>query len=265
MMRRIIVLMVALVAALSSVAAVSAFEAHVINVTAHVENALTVETAEVAFGTVFPEEWFIRHRDISLSESFQGQNRVQNVDIKVYAECKWNPATNSYYKWLGEALWLDWNGAAYTLVGPIGDGDGDCDEPAGGAPEVKNTGFGGTLSTNPNNGPLSAQMSIGLDTPVFLPYYNEWTDVCDKPRPNSFGPSVPGKFSDPSSGTMDPIVIPGNDGPDGIPGTPDDVPPIIIPVECQAPTWLIPTTDDRNVPAGVDLGLDLKIQVTAIY
>ena len=39
-----------------SAAMFAAFEAHVINVTAKIENALAVNTTPIEFGTVFPEE-----------------------------------------------------------------------------------------------------------------------------------------------------------------------------------------------------------------
>ena len=86
---KILTLLAMVVALASSVAAVSAFEAHTINVTAHVENALGVSglTSE-DFGTTFPEEWRGTSRDISLSSSFQNQERRDQVSYTVYAECK---------------------------------------------------------------------------------------------------------------------------------------------------------------------------------
>ncbi len=55
-MKKILLGLSALVMVLSGVAMVSAYEAHLINVTAHVENALEVDTTPIDFGTVFPEE-----------------------------------------------------------------------------------------------------------------------------------------------------------------------------------------------------------------
>ncbi len=65
----------------------AAFEAHVINVTATIENALTVPTTKILFGTVFPQEQIDKHLNISLSESFLNQqpdpNRVDTVNYMI--------------------------------------------------------------------------------------------------------------------------------------------------------------------------------------
>lgn len=59
----------------------AAWEAHVVNVTATIENALTVpiETEGLQFGTVFPQEKLDKTFDISLSNSFSQQSRVNEV------------------------------------------------------------------------------------------------------------------------------------------------------------------------------------------
>ena len=59
MKKNIILSFIALVAVVAGVAGMAAFEAHVINVTAHIENALKVVPAggELTFGTVFPQEY----------------------------------------------------------------------------------------------------------------------------------------------------------------------------------------------------------------
>ena len=69
----------------------AAFEAHVINVTAHIENALNVQRDEIPFGTVFPEEHlFSEPFDISLSHSFLEQKRLDDVTyvIKQKPKCE---------------------------------------------------------------------------------------------------------------------------------------------------------------------------------
>ena len=58
----------------------AAFEAHVINVTATIENALSVPTESISFGTVFPQEHLNKALDISLSSSFLAEGRVDDVD-----------------------------------------------------------------------------------------------------------------------------------------------------------------------------------------
>ncbi|TSC69304.1 MAG: hypothetical protein G01um101466_92 [Parcubacteria group bacterium Gr01-1014_66] len=59
----------------------AAFEAHVINVTAKIENALNVHPEALEFGTVFPQEHLDSSFFISFSQSFsaQDQRRVSTV------------------------------------------------------------------------------------------------------------------------------------------------------------------------------------------
>ena len=79
-----------------SAAMFAAFEAHVVNVTAHIENALAVSPQEIKFGTVFPQEYLEKDFEIKLSDSFMeayGSNdqRVQFVDYKIVSKPKcWN-------------------------------------------------------------------------------------------------------------------------------------------------------------------------------
>jgi len=74
-----------------SAAMFAAFEAHVINVTAHIENALYVHPDELEFGTVFPQEYVTKDFDIQTSESFQGESDALAVSyvIKQKPKC-WN-------------------------------------------------------------------------------------------------------------------------------------------------------------------------------
>ena len=59
-MKKVVLGLAALVLIVSGVAAVSAYEAHIINVKAKVENALTVGVSRLNYGTVFPEEFLLR-------------------------------------------------------------------------------------------------------------------------------------------------------------------------------------------------------------
>src|SRR3989338_2228720 len=61
-------------------AAFSAFEAHVINVTARIENALSVPTEPIDFGTVFPQEELDATFPVVLSQSFLDEDRVDDVE-----------------------------------------------------------------------------------------------------------------------------------------------------------------------------------------
>ncbi len=83
-------------AVLAGVAAFSAFEAHIINVTAHIENALSVSPKEINFGTVFPQEYVESNFTVNLSESFMGTDRVDDVSysIKRKPKCKANDLQN---------------------------------------------------------------------------------------------------------------------------------------------------------------------------
>ena len=76
---------------IAGVATFAAFEAHVINVTAHIENALTVspDSMGVEFGTVFPQEYFDDQTiTIGLSDSFVAQDRVNEVNYKIVQKPK---------------------------------------------------------------------------------------------------------------------------------------------------------------------------------
>ncbi len=55
-MKKVLLVLGTLLVSISGVAMVSAYEAHIINVTAHVENAMSVNKDDIDFGTVFPQE-----------------------------------------------------------------------------------------------------------------------------------------------------------------------------------------------------------------
>lgn len=61
----------------------AAFEAHVINVKAHIENALQVSPKEIDFGVVFPQEELKADFTVGLSESFMAQDRVNDVHYRL--------------------------------------------------------------------------------------------------------------------------------------------------------------------------------------
>src|SRR3990167_1021397 len=68
---------------IAGAAAFSAFEAHIVNVTARIENALSVSEGPLEFGTVFPQEYLTRDIQVELSDSFQGENRVDDVEYVI--------------------------------------------------------------------------------------------------------------------------------------------------------------------------------------
>jgi hypothetical protein len=79
----------ALVLIVSGLTAVAAYEGHVVDVKAHVENAIAVNTNDFDFGTAFPQQ--LREGDIyvGVTESFTAQNLVYStVTYKLYWEPK---------------------------------------------------------------------------------------------------------------------------------------------------------------------------------
>lgn len=79
MKKKILLSFLALAIAIGIVPMFAAFEAHVINVTAKIENALRVTTDAIDFGTVFPQEHLDRPLEIALSDSFIAEDRVDDV------------------------------------------------------------------------------------------------------------------------------------------------------------------------------------------
>jgi len=83
MSKKILLGLAAVVVVAGGVAALSAYEAHVINVTARIENALSVTPDEIMFGTVFPQEYLEEELDICLSNSFVAEDRADNVYYEI--------------------------------------------------------------------------------------------------------------------------------------------------------------------------------------
>ncbi len=79
-MKKILLSLGALAAVLVVTPMFAAFEAHVINVTAKIENALSVTTSAIDFGTVFPQEHLDKPLRIALSDSFIAEDRVDDVN-----------------------------------------------------------------------------------------------------------------------------------------------------------------------------------------
>ena len=67
-------------------AAFSAFESHIINVTARIENALNVSVGEgdqIEFGTVFPQELLEETLRMTMSDSFFDEPRVDDIEYVI--------------------------------------------------------------------------------------------------------------------------------------------------------------------------------------
>jgi len=80
-----------------SVISISAFEARVINVTAVIENSISVNTTSINFGTVFPQEALDEYFELNLSQSFLEQERVDTVNYIVRQKPKcWSEIEQAY-------------------------------------------------------------------------------------------------------------------------------------------------------------------------
>jgi len=93
MKRKIILGLGAVAIVIAGIASFSAWEAHIINVTAHIENALSVETEALDFGTVFPQEYLEKSFTIALSKSFMEEGDADDVNyvINQKTKCKLAP------------------------------------------------------------------------------------------------------------------------------------------------------------------------------
>lgn len=79
-MKKTLLSLSAVALAVASIPLFAAFEAHVINVTARIENALRVDTTPIKYGTVFPEEKLDKLVTVNLSGSFLEETRVDDVN-----------------------------------------------------------------------------------------------------------------------------------------------------------------------------------------
>ena len=235
-MKKLLLGLGALAMMLSGVAMVSAYEAHIINVEAKVENALNVGVKHLGFSTVFPEEFILKDFSVATSGSFcsETQKRVRNIDYELWAA--WKPKRDAegnitgYYPWLGDAVWVaqvpipDLNPDGKTDLSDdtfpdrtiwTNLGDPPTPTPGPGAAKV----LGPVTLTKPAPGTGNEHYwKLALDVPVFREYYNPGTDVNPKP-----------------SGMSLPSVI------------------------------IEETDTDRYFPDGVLLGVEIKIQVVDIY
>jgi hypothetical protein len=258
-MKKVILIITALVMMTSGVAAVSAYEAHIINVTAHVENALTVDSGgpDIDFGVMFPQEWQKVKKTISLSTSaldelnlsagqpLMAAGDLKKVHFEIFVEWKedkeFGTAGNhlpdvdiggtDYWAWIGDWVWVAFPAATQTVDNPVVDPTewtyvGAAPVPPALARPTGHTAWLGWDFVAP--GPADINLSDVLDVlflaPAFEGYYNAETDIY-KPEwwPFAANPIDGGYW---------------------------------------AP---IPETGDaRYIPDGVDLGMDIKIQVKDI-
>lgn len=94
MKRKLLYALGAIAVAVVVIPLFAAFEAHVVNVTARIENALAVSTDSIEFGTVFPQEHLDQPLGIQLSRSFLAEDRVDDVDYFIRQKPKCGVTTN---------------------------------------------------------------------------------------------------------------------------------------------------------------------------
>jgi hypothetical protein len=187
MKKTIILAIAALLVVSSGVAAVSAFEAHAVNVKAHVENALTVEPRALDFGVMFPQEWRKDKITISLSESADTEVAAGNVlavNYEIFAEDKvLDPAVPTYYPWIGEWLWVGID--APQITDPM---DGMMYVGPATAIPLHAQPIGAGLTGSLNSGNISDLLEVAFLAPAFMPYYNALTDIKPDWWPTEWAP-----------------------------------------------------------------------------
>lgn len=113
-MKKIAFATLALAVTVVSVPLFSAFEAHVINVTARIENALAVTPTPIMYGTVFPEEVLHQPLTVVLSTSFQDETRVDDVNYVIRQKPK-----------CGLPVIPTTDPVTYSAFAPVSDGPND--------------------------------------------------------------------------------------------------------------------------------------------
>ena len=177
-MKKAIFIFASLLMVVSGVAAVSAYEAHVVDVKAHVENALGVPT-EFSFGTVFPEEVVEMDFRFGLSNSFVSENQTRVSDVH-YA-MKWEPKPieqgfldpdeDGYFEPL----------APWIVLTPVDANDGALPQTKPAWVPAWGIAWGelNKIIPEPEAGPtgdLCDYWHMTFDVPVFDKYYNSSTD-----------------------------------------------------------------------------------------
>lgn len=83
MKKKILISIISIIVIVGGVAGFSAFEAHIINVTADITHALRVTIDEIPFGTVVPQEYLERDFTFSLSQGFIDTPRLLSVTYDI--------------------------------------------------------------------------------------------------------------------------------------------------------------------------------------
>lgn len=177
-MRKIIFVLAAVLAIFSGVAAVSATEGHLVDIKAHVENAIGVETYDLNFGTVYPEQVFNKTLVFGLTDSYLADTGVNRLDYFLYWELK--PIEDGFMDADGDDYFEPMN--AFLEVT-----DGDAD--------LEWWGYDQHVVPTPTDPVLFCDgqlfrtedvcdaIDIKFTVPVFDNYYNPLTDPIVDPEP----------------------------------------------------------------------------------
>jgi len=189
--KKVLLLVAAFLIIFSSVAAVSAYEAHKVDIKVHVENAIALLTDnEINLDTMFPQE--VVETDIAwgMSRSFYAQDRLSEIGYRVYFELKNADEFGDLYDPTGEGPqprymddyfqplnpFMTITSASFTVADPevyqAKPTDEDPVEIGRGVLNWTNTG----IDEN-----LCASMHLHIDIPVFEGYYNAVTDAGVRP------------------------------------------------------------------------------------
>ncbi len=130
-MKKIILSLGAITAVLVGASMFAAFEAHVVNVTARIENALSVPVDPITFGTVFPQEQLDRRLPIELSRSFITEQNADDVNYIIRQKPKCGVTSENGQVLVGPT----WTGHVVTFQNADGTWsyriDCDTDKPKG--------------------------------------------------------------------------------------------------------------------------------------
>ena len=160
----------------SGVAAVSAYEAHIVDVKAHVENALGVPV-EMDFGIVFPQELVENDFKFGLSNSFldEDQDRVSDLlygmmwEMKPIEDGYVDADNDTYFEPLAPYLTL-------SDADPTDGNDWVTTPPAGWPGTTWTQIAGGELNKTATAGDRCDEWHIRFAVPVFDKWYNATTD-----------------------------------------------------------------------------------------
>ncbi len=174
-MKRIFLAGGALAAVLVTMPMFAAFEAHVVNVTATIENALTVPVKFLEYGTVFPQEKLDQFLDVRLSQSFDAQSRLDDVTYHIRQKPKCAITSNNGQSYDNTVV----NGEhIYTGTGEVVVTLGD--NPAT-TPDVETNFPNVTIDCGPTPRPLVTGETWGV-LPSLCPYLSKHEMTTDSPE-----------------------------------------------------------------------------------